>query len=294
MSTHLEDVIMYGLFSARPAAGEVGALYFASDTGAIYRDNGATWDDVTPPAGIGTVTHTGGALTADLPIFGAGTDDVAVGTRTGNTTKVASASGTFTSTHGVVIDASGNLVDSGGAPAGGSVSSVAMTVPTEFAIAGSPVTSSGTLAVTKQNQNANLVYAGPTTGSAAAPTFRALVLADLPSGQPYDLNCALVGKPEAAAIVFIFTAVRAVTLAANFAGSYGSVGTNPTSTADYTVKNGATTIGTVSISTSGVFTFTTVSGTSKSLAAGDRVTITAPTSQDATLSDVGFTLVGTR
>lgn len=31
------------------------------------------------------------------------------------------------------------------------------------------------------NQNANLVYAGPTNGAAAAPTFRALVAADLPS-----------------------------------------------------------------------------------------------------------------
>lgn len=31
------------------------------------------------------------------------------------------------------------------------------------------------------NQNANLVYAGPATGAAAAPTFRALVAADLPS-----------------------------------------------------------------------------------------------------------------
>jgi hypothetical protein len=142
-------------------------------------------------------------------------------------------------------------------------------------------------------QSANLVYAGPATGSAAAPTFRALVAADFPA-QPYDLNCALVGKPGAAAIVFIFTAVRAVAFAANFSGAYGSVGINPTSTAAYTVKNGATTIGTVSISTSGVFTFTTTSGTSKSLAAGDRLTITAPSSQDATLSDVGFTLSGTR
>lgn len=31
------------------------------------------------------------------------------------------------------------------------------------------------------NQNANLVYAGPTNGAAAAPTFRAIVAADLPS-----------------------------------------------------------------------------------------------------------------
>jgi hypothetical protein len=65
---------------------------------------------------------------------------------------------------------------------GGSVTSVALTMPAEFAVAGSPITSSGTLAVTKNNQNANLVYAGPGSGPAAAPTFRALVSSDLPAG----------------------------------------------------------------------------------------------------------------
>lgn len=65
---------------------------------------------------------------------------------------------------------------------GGTVTSVALTVPTEFSVAGSPVTGAGTLAVTKANQSANLVYAGPTSGAAAAPAFRALVAADIPSG----------------------------------------------------------------------------------------------------------------
>lgn len=65
---------------------------------------------------------------------------------------------------------------------GGAVSSVAMTVPTDIlAVAGSPITSSGTLAVTKANQSANVVFAGPTSGGAAAPTMRALVSADLPA-----------------------------------------------------------------------------------------------------------------
>ncbi len=64
----------------------------------------------------------------------------------------------------------------------GTVTSVALTVPAEFSVAGSPITSTGTLAVTKANQNANLVYAGPSSGSAAAPTFRALTTDDLPAG----------------------------------------------------------------------------------------------------------------
>lgn len=62
----------------------------------------------------------------------------------------------------------------------GAVSSVALTAPAEFTVSGSPITSTGTLALTKANQNANLVWAGPTSGSPAAPGFRALVAADLP------------------------------------------------------------------------------------------------------------------
>lgn len=72
-----------------------------------------------------------------------------------------------------------NVVAGGGA---GSVTSVALTVPAEFTVSGSPITASGTLAVTKANQNANLVYAGPSSGGAAAPTFRVMVAADLPAG----------------------------------------------------------------------------------------------------------------
>lgn len=64
-------------------------------------------------------------------------------------------------------------------PGGGSVTSVALTVPAEFTVAGSPITSSGTLAVSKATQNANTFWAGPSSGAAAAPTFRAIAAADI-------------------------------------------------------------------------------------------------------------------
>ena len=65
---------------------------------------------------------------------------------------------------------------------GGSVTSVAQTVPAEFSVAGSPVTTSGTLAITKATQTANKVWASATSGGAAQPAFRALVTADMPAG----------------------------------------------------------------------------------------------------------------
>ena len=68
-----------------------------------------------------------------------------------------------------------------GTVAGGSVSSVGLTVPSFLTVAGSPITSSGTLAVSLATEGANLVFAGPTSGADAAPTFRSLVAADIPS-----------------------------------------------------------------------------------------------------------------
>jgi hypothetical protein len=89
-------------------------------------------------------------------------------------------------------DANGNLEITGQGGTG-TVQSVALTMPSLFAVAGSPVTSTGTLAVTLQGQNANVVFAGPTNGSANPPTFRALVGADLPLATTTTQGAVIVG-----------------------------------------------------------------------------------------------------
>lgn|SRR5574343_29319 len=62
------------------------------------------------------------------------------------------------------------------------VSSVGLSLPaTIFSVGGTPVTSTGTLTASLSNQAVNTVWAGPSTGSPAAPAFRALVAADIPS-----------------------------------------------------------------------------------------------------------------
>lgn len=79
-------------------------------------------------------------------------------------------------------------------PTTGTVTSVAMTVPGFLSVAGSPITSTGTLAVSLATQNANIVFAGPSSGGAATPTFRALVGADIPANNALmSLTCALDG-----------------------------------------------------------------------------------------------------
>lgn len=69
----------------------------------------------------------------------------------------------------------------GALPGGGTVTSVGLALPADFTVTNSPVTSSGTLTGAWANRNANLVLAGPASGSAATPGFRALVNDDLPN-----------------------------------------------------------------------------------------------------------------
>lgn len=144
------------------------------------------------PAGLptGTVTSVAQTVPAEFsvsgsPITASGTLAITKATQAANLvwagpTTGAAAQPTFRAL--VMADLPGGL-------ATGTVTSVALSAPAEFSVAGSPVTTSGTLAITKANQTANLVWAGPTTGSPAAPTFRALVSADLPS------SAVLAGAP---------------------------------------------------------------------------------------------------
>lgn len=274
---------------------------------------------ITAAAGVisatatGTVTHTGGALTADQPVFGAGAGDIKVGTKTGNTDAVVTQSGAATSGRPLLYDASGNavaasvlgntttvqlatgagtsgypllydasgnaiarqprgnttvvqLADSttsptsgdlasfdasanvkdsaaavaklsqnllttkgdllswGSAPArlavgsntqvltadstqtlgvkwapaaAGGVTSVGLSLPAELTVSGSPVTGSGTLTGAWATESANQVFAGPSSGGATTPSFRALVAADLPSGSG---SSAIMGSATAVAL----------------------------------------------------------------------------------------------
>lgn len=63
----------------------------------------------------------------------------------------------------------------------GTVTSVGISVPSFLSRTGSPITSAGTIAITLANQSANQIFAGPSSGSSAAPAFRVLVSDDMPT-----------------------------------------------------------------------------------------------------------------
>lgn len=114
----------------------------------------------------------------DLPVEGGGIPSVP---SAADLPPVGSAGQTFIAVDTGAIygwSVTSNAWETGGTGSG-TVSSVAMTVPSILAVSGSPITTTGTLALSLSTQSANRVLSGPTTGSAATPTFRSLVPPDL-------------------------------------------------------------------------------------------------------------------
>lgn len=83
----------------------------------------------------------------------------------------------------------------------GTITSIALTLPAEFTVSGSPLTSNGTIAAAWASETTNKVFAAP-NGSTGAPSFRALVAADIPNiaeSQVTNLVTDLAGKLGATA-----------------------------------------------------------------------------------------------
>ena len=105
------------------------------------------------------------------------------------------------------------------------------------------------------------------------------------SARSTSIPASITGKPAAAAVVLTYIAPASLTIPANFAGSSIAVGTNPAAAATFTFRKNGSAFGTAVISTSGATAF---SCSQTSFAAGDVMTIVAPTTQDATLANLAL------
>jgi len=100
------------------------------------------------------------------------------------------------------------------------------------------------------------------------------------------------GKPGAAAAYHIIVPFP-MAIAAGLPGTDGYSGTLATSTATFTLYKNGVSFGTIAFGSGSTHPALT-SAAGATLVAGDRLTIIAPTSQDATLADVGFTIKASR
>lgn len=156
-------------------------------------------------------------------------------------------------------------------PASGTVTSVAVGGSTLLSFTGSPITTSGTIDINFAVAAVNKVFAGPGSGSSAAPTFRSLVVADIPSGLPYDTSGAAAtaqtnAESFASALPYIsygasqtLTSAQQLQAQSNLGISGGSGGV--------VVQNGGTTLGTATtINFTGSGQSTTFSGSTATVA----------------------------
>lgn len=122
------------------------------------------------------------------------------------------------------------------------------------------------------------------------------VLSDLIRGSDsaflkiFELAVPVIGKPTATEVLCIYVPSRAITLDNSI--TFGKAGVAATASSVFTIKKNGSSIGTFTFAISG--TTATINLTSTAISAGDIITITAPSSQDATLADIGLTLGGIR
>lgn len=117
----------------------------------------------------------------------------------------------------------------------------------------------------------------------------ALALADLPTQvQSYDFNAYYPGKPTASQVIFQAKILRACQIQT---GTHqGVAGASSTASAVFSIKKNGTQFGTATWAAAG--TVPTFSVTQTTFAAGDIVTITAPSTPDSTLANITLGLFG--
>lgn len=115
------------------------------------------------------------------------------------------------------------LLQSGGGFGG--VTSVGLTLPSIFTVAGSPVTGAGTLAATLAAQSPNVVFAGPASGGAGVPSFRALVASDVPGGGGTVTTLSVASANGFAGTVANPTTAPAITISTTVTGIIKGNGT---------------------------------------------------------------------
>jgi hypothetical protein len=128
LPSYVDDVIEVANFAALPVTGETGKIYITLDTNLIYRWSGSIYVQVASGGGGATWGAITGTLSNQTDLQNA--LDGKFNNPTGTTSQYIKGDGTL------------------GTSVSGTVTSVGLTMPNAFSVANSPITGSGTIAVT--------------------------------------------------------------------------------------------------------------------------------------------------
>jgi hypothetical protein len=119
------------------------------------------------------------------------------------------------------------------------------------------------------------------------------VLAEAGVGAPYDLGGTFPGQPTSGAVILRFPMPRPVRFQAGFPSSKGVAGTAAAVAVSFTIRKNGTQFATMDFAASATSaTFACAADTD--FAAGDVLTLVAPSPADTALADIGFALAGLR
>lgn len=212
--------------------GSQTELNLVAGTNITLTDDGVGGVTIDATAGgTGTVTHTG-ALTADLPVFGNGTADIKVGTKSGNTNELATSTGVKTGGHLATWDSGGNLQD-GGVPGTGTVTHTGGALTAHLLAVGnggSDIETPVSIGTAGQYLRSGGAATDPAFASilgtevaAATSSVRGTVQ---PDGTIITVSAGAITVPKASSSVFGVVEVDNVTITAT-AGVISSVGSAP-------------------------------------------------------------------
>ena len=111
---------------------------------------------------------------------------------------------------------------------------------------------------------------------------------------PYDFGALFEAEPAINTAFSRLIVARDITVPANFAGSSGTVGTNPASSYAIDVKDDGVSIGTITVGTDGAFTFATTGGNAQAIAAGSLIEFDSPGTLDNTIADLLLVVAATQ
>lgn len=115
---------------------------------------------------------------------------------------------------------------------------------------------------------------------------------ELGSSNPFDVGMFVGGLPDNSELVLYLPMVRTVVFPAGLTGSYALANVASTGTKVFDIQKNGGSVGSATFTTSATGVLAMAS--QQTFAAGDILSIVAPAAQDATLSDIGFNLKGTR